>query len=316
MRPVFRSKAQREALAKQRDEQEQKSAAETNAARAQEAHALIAARRQAEEAARAAYEEEQRRAREREAQEKRQDEEQERLQAEALRKRKCPPGKYTKAERREFYSRGTQTAEEIVRERRLERYLGKKKDARRYASSADVEKARKLMEWDARDDTTIADTIVDAARDEDLAAAARVPFVPLCGRGNLGGVDAEAAAAEAEEEAVSGIRGDKKQVTWYKALASTLGPGSGGSKNERVARAVRTAIGRYHKHWSLKTRDEMSARDWRIFKEDFGISTRGSSIPNPMRAWDESGVAEPVLRAIREQGWERPAPSTPRCCAK
>ena len=52
----------------------------------------------------------------------------------------------------------------------------------------------------------------------------------------------------------------------------------------------------------------MTARDWRIFKEDFNITTRGGSIPNPMRSWEESGIAAPVLQAIRELGWARPTP--------
>ena len=29
------------------------------------------------------------------------------------------------------------------------------------------------------------------------------------------------------------------------------------------------------RHWSEKDLDEMTERDWRIFKEDFNISTKG-----------------------------------------
>ncbi|CAL9216522.1 unnamed protein product [Arabidopsis halleri] len=42
------------------------------------------------------------------------------------------------------------------------------------------------------------------------------------------------------------------------------------------------------KHWSEKKLEEMSERDWRIFKEDFDISYKGSKIPHPMRSWKET----------------------------
>ncbi|AAF98437.1 Similar to RNA helicases [Arabidopsis thaliana] len=42
------------------------------------------------------------------------------------------------------------------------------------------------------------------------------------------------------------------------------------------------------KHWSEKKLEEMNERDWRIFKEDFNISYRGSKIPHPMRNWEET----------------------------
>ena len=40
-----------------------------------------------------------------------------------------------------------------------------------------------------------------------------------------------------------------------------------------------------NRHWKEKTLDEMSERDWRIFKEDYNIFTRGTKIPNPLRTW-------------------------------
>lgn len=43
-------------------------------------------------------------------------------------------------------------------------------------------------------------------------------------------------------------------------------------------------------HWSEKPLDQMSARDWRIFKDDFNITSKGGDIPNPLRLWDESSL--------------------------
>lgn len=42
------------------------------------------------------------------------------------------------------------------------------------------------------------------------------------------------------------------------------------------------------RHWSEKSLNQMTQRDWRIFREDFNISTKGGNMPNPIRYWSES----------------------------
>ncbi|TPX16662.1 uncharacterized protein E0L32_003603 [Thyridium curvatum] len=66
--------------------------------------------------------------------------------------------------------------------------------------------------------------------------------------------------------------------------------------------------GAMHKHWSEKTLDEMRERDWRIFKENFGIATKGGSIPNPMRKWRESALPPRLLDVVEQVGYEEPTP--------
>ncbi|EGG17037.1 putative RNA helicase [Cavenderia fasciculata] len=61
-------------------------------------------------------------------------------------------------------------------------------------------------------------------------------------------------------------------------------------------------------HWSKKDLRSMTDRDWRIFKEDFNISTKGGSIPNPIRTWRESSLPADMLEAIAKQGYEKPSP--------
>lgn len=61
------------------------------------------------------------------------------------------------------------------------------------------------------------------------------------------------------------------------------------------------------KHWSEKKLDHMRERDWRIFKEDFNISTKGGSIPNPMRGWDESNLPKRLMDIIKEVGYTEPS---------
>lgn len=62
------------------------------------------------------------------------------------------------------------------------------------------------------------------------------------------------------------------------------------------------------KHWSEKRLDQMRERDWRIFKEDFNISTKGGSVPNPMRSWSESGLPKRLLELIDRVGYTEPTP--------
>jgi ATP-dependent RNA helicase DDX23/PRP28 len=61
------------------------------------------------------------------------------------------------------------------------------------------------------------------------------------------------------------------------------------------------------KHWSEKKLENMRERDWRIFKEDFNISTKGGGIPNPMRNWKESGLPKQLLDIIAQVGYDEPS---------
>ncbi|ETS64156.1 hypothetical protein PaG_01392 [Moesziomyces aphidis] len=62
------------------------------------------------------------------------------------------------------------------------------------------------------------------------------------------------------------------------------------------------------KHWSEKTLEQMKERDWRIFREDFGISARGGNIPRPLRSWRESSIPPSILATIEEIGYTEPSP--------
>jgi len=137
------------------------------------------------------------------------------------------------------------------------------------------------------------------------------------------------------------------------------GGGGGGSRNGN-RRGDDNDSSRDEKsssHWSRKPREEMTERDWRIFREDFSIAYKGagwmggsgggsanasasaSAAPNappppppalsaaaaiasasslassalapsllPIRNWEEASLPEPLLRAVRAAGYERPSP--------
>jgi ATP-dependent RNA helicase DDX23/PRP28 len=54
----------------------------------------------------------------------------------------------------------------------------------------------------------------------------------------------------------------------------------------------------------------MEARDWRIFRENQDIITKGKDIPHPIRAWKnlEQYVPEQILINIRNLGFKNPTP--------
>jgi ATP-dependent RNA helicase DDX23/PRP28 len=62
------------------------------------------------------------------------------------------------------------------------------------------------------------------------------------------------------------------------------------------------------RHWSEKPVEEMTERDWRIFKEDFNISCKGGKIPNAIRSWRESKINSELLDIIDKIGYKVGSP--------
>jgi ATP-dependent RNA helicase DDX23/PRP28 len=52
----------------------------------------------------------------------------------------------------------------------------------------------------------------------------------------------------------------------------------------------------------------MTQRDWRIFREDFSISTKGGNMPHPIRYWSEAGLPQKMLDVIAAVGYTEPTP--------
>jgi ATP-dependent RNA helicase DDX23/PRP28 len=52
-------------------------------------------------------------------------------------------------------------------------------------------------------------------------------------------------------------------------------------------------------HWSEKARDDMTERDWRIFREDHNIAYRGAALDKstlPIRNWQEAGLPKTLVK--------------------
>jgi len=48
----------------------------------------------------------------------------------------------------------------------------------------------------------------------------------------------------------------------------------------------------------------MVERDWRIFKEDYNIVTKGGRIPAPLRNWAEAELPSDIMDVILKIGYK------------
>lgn len=72
--------------------------------------------------------------------------------------------------------------------------------------------------------------------------------------------------------------------------------------------AENTTVGWDDKHWSEKPLAEMTNRDWRIFREDYEIGTRGLVKEHPLRSWAESEIPKSIVDVVHQLGYENPTP--------
>ena len=61
-------------------------------------------------------------------------------------------------------------------------------------------------------------------------------------------------------------------------------------------------------HWSEKALSDMTARDWRIMREDFEIRVQGARTVNPLRFWSEAALHPSILEAVQALGYTTPSP--------
>lgn len=184
-------------------------------------------------------------------------------------------------------------AEKAHAELMRQRYMGQDQNV----SSFSAQKKRKRttdkkfnFEWDAEQDTTPDYDPIYRNRSE----------VNFFGRGRLAGFDDQVADVAAKKYAAAIAERDRitgssraQEILEMERRRREEGPGS------------RTAI---DKHWSEKRLDQMRERDWRIFKEDFNIATKGGGLPNPMRSWKESGLPPRLLELVDQVGYTEPSP--------
>jgi ATP-dependent RNA helicase DDX23/PRP28 len=183
---------------------------------------------------------------------------------------------------------GTQKAEaELIRQR----YMGADMNVSTFSA---VKKRKRTtekkfnFEWNAEEDTT-----------PDYNPIYNNRTAPsFFGRGRLGGFDDQAADEAARKYAEALASRDTVAGTERAQALLEM-------ERKRKEASDRMAI---DKHWSEKRLDQMRERDWRIFKEDFNIATKGGGIPNPMRNWKESSLPRRLLEIIDQVGYTEPSP--------
>lgn len=172
-----------------------------------------------------------------------------------------------------------------------ERYMGPETNVSKFSA---LKKRRRTtekkfnFEWDTTEDTS---------QDNNPIYSERVTPT-VFGRGRLGGFGDDMTEENTRKYAQALIERDPEN-----------GPARAQEMIDMMQRAReranRNTLG---KHWSDKKLEDMKERDWRIFKEDFGIASKGGYIPNPIRNWQESGLPRRLLDIVAQVGYEDPSP--------
>lgn len=61
-------------------------------------------------------------------------------------------------------------------------------------------------------------------------------------------------------------------------------------------------------HWEEKKLEDMTERDWRIFREDNDIKVEGVKVAHPIRFWEDSSLPRNLLDIIKECKYDKPTP--------
>lgn len=61
------------------------------------------------------------------------------------------------------------------------------------------------------------------------------------------------------------------------------------------------------RHWSTKTLDEMTTRDWRLAMSEYHMTVKGGNVPKPARNWDETGLPANLLKTVNKLGYSDPS---------
>ena len=195
----------------------------------------------------------------------------------------------SKAQRRPGDEEKTQKVhEELIKQR----YMGADQNVSTFSANKKRKRTteRKFnFEWNTEEDTTPDYNPIYNKRAE----------VNFFGRGRLAGFDDTVADAAAAKYAKALQERDQEAGSARAQEIMEM------ERKRKEDGGLRTAI---DKHWSEKKLEHMRERDWRIFKEDFNISTKGGTLPNPMRNWGESKLPQSLRDIIDKVGYVDPSP--------
>ncbi|XP_066258528.1 probable ATP-dependent RNA helicase DDX23 [Euwallacea similis] len=165
-----------------------------------------------------------------------------------------------------------------------ERYLGLIKKKRRVRRLND---RKFVFDWDAGEDTSLDYNPLYKEKHQ----------VQFFGRGNLAGIDIKAQKRD--------------QSKFYGELLETRRTEAEKAQEKVRLKKVKRKEEKQlwdDRHWSEKDKDEMTERDWRIFREDYNITIKGGKIPEPIRSWSESGIHKDLQEIVDKIGYKDPTP--------
>ncbi|CAG0918159.1 unnamed protein product [Notodromas monacha] len=171
-------------------------------------------------------------------------------------------------------------AEEAIKER----YLGMVKKKRRVRRMND---RKFVFDWDAGEDTAVDYNPIYKEKHQ----------VQFYGRGHVAGID-----INQQKKDQSKFYGDllEKRRTQAEKEQEIMRLKKVKNKEEKQKWDDR--------HWSDKELEQMTERDWRIFREDYNITVKGGKLPNPLRSWKEANLCEELDAIIKTLGYDEPTP--------
>uniref|UniRef100_A0A914YQ48 RNA helicase n=1 Tax=Panagrolaimus superbus TaxID=310955 RepID=A0A914YQ48_9BILA len=269
-KPVFMTKATREALAKQ--EQEKKDAAEKQKLK----EAEDSRKRMLE----TAKKEEQR---EREDRHRRHRRGSPRRRSRS--RSRSPRDNRDRKSKEDKNKKETEQKEKLMEEAIRSRYLGKEREKKKRTRK--LHERKFVFDWDENDDTS---------KDYDNLYEERHQ-IQFFGRGALAGMDVNSQRKKNAEfyNSLMEQRRTGEEQEHEDLRVENL------AKKEKKEQFD-------DRHWTQKALDEMRPRDWRIFREDFNIAIKGGKIPNPLRNWEEAGLPQEVYDTILAVGYKEPSP--------
>ncbi|KAL7075422.1 hypothetical protein ACQ4LE_004911 [Meloidogyne hapla] len=165
------------------------------------------------------------------------------------------------------------------------RYLGAPKEKRKWGRR--LHERKFIFDWEPTDDTSNDYNDLYKERHE----------VQFLGRGSIAGMD---------------VNQQKKQKSefYQKLLEQRRSEAEKEQEKHRLKQLQKKQKKEDwdNRHWTKKALNEMTDRDWRIFREDFNITIKGGRVPRPMRHWAEMNLPKDVHDVILEVGYEEPTP--------
>ena len=175
---------------------------------------------------------------------------------------------------------GSEKEKEAIKER----YLGALKKKKRIRRLND---RKFVFDWDAGEDTSHDYNPLYNEKHN----------IQFFGRGGIGGID---------------LKTQKKyQGQFYGELVEKRRTeGEKDQEKERLRKVKKREDKQKFddRHWLEKDLEDMTERDWRIFREDYSIRTKGGNIPNPIRHWKEATLPKEILEIVENVGYIEPTP--------